>query len=126
MTAEADKAPGAPFALWVGLSFGTFGAVMALALTDAIDTVTTLILMIVPAALFFQAMRAAGRSGLALSLCTPRELPRASLEQALHGARQAVLRYDEPALEQFLRQLVPEYSSGTSRDAAVSPIHRAS
>ncbi len=58
-------------------------------------------------------------------LAQPRELPRASLEQALHGARQAVLRYDEPALEQFLRQLVPEYSSGASRDAAVSPIHRA-
>lgn len=47
--------------LWAGLSFGTFGAVMALALTDAINAVTTMILMIVPAGLFFQTMRAASR-----------------------------------------------------------------
>ncbi|MBX7541648.1 hypothetical protein [Qipengyuania sphaerica] len=46
---------------WAGLTFGTFGAVMGLALTDAINATTTMIMMIVPAALFFQTMRAAGR-----------------------------------------------------------------
>ena len=45
---------------WAGLTFGTFGAVMGLALSDAINTTTTMILMIIPAALFFQTMRAAG------------------------------------------------------------------
>lgn len=45
---------------WTGLTFAAFGAVMGLALTDAINTSTTLILMIVPAALFFHAMRVAG------------------------------------------------------------------
>jgi FlaA1/EpsC-like NDP-sugar epimerase len=59
-----------------------------------------------------------------IMLAQPRELPRASLEQALHGARQAVMRYDEKALEQLLGQFVPEYN-GASREAAVSPIHRA-
>ncbi|MBY6127468.1 hypothetical protein KUW15_01940 [Qipengyuania aquimaris] len=47
-------------ALWAGLAMGTFGAVMGLALTDAINAVTTLILMIVPAGLFFQTIRVAG------------------------------------------------------------------
>jgi hypothetical protein len=46
---------------WAGLTFGTFGAVMGLALSDAINVVTTMILMIVPAGLFFQTMRVAGR-----------------------------------------------------------------
>ena len=44
---------------WAGITFGTFGAVMGLALTDAINSVTALILMIVPAGLFFQTMRVA-------------------------------------------------------------------
>ncbi|WP_375291713.1 hypothetical protein [Qipengyuania sp.] len=47
---------------WAGLTFATFGAVMGLALTDAINTVTTMILMIVPAGLFFQTMRVGGRN----------------------------------------------------------------
>lgn len=50
---------------WAGLAFGTFGAVMGLALSDAINVVTTLILMIVPAGLFFQTMRVAGRKAKA-------------------------------------------------------------
>lgn len=48
-------------AVWAGLSMGTFGVVMALALSDAINTATTMILMIVPAILFFQAMRVASQ-----------------------------------------------------------------
>ena len=48
-------------ALWAGLSMGTFGVVMALALSDAINTATTMILMIIPAALFLRAMREASR-----------------------------------------------------------------
>ncbi|MBX7491816.1 hypothetical protein K3163_01185 [Qipengyuania sp. 1NDW9] len=44
---------------WAGLAFGTFGAVMGLALSDAINAATALILMIVPAGLFFQTMRVA-------------------------------------------------------------------
>ena len=43
-------------------------------------------------------------------LAQPRELPRASIEAALNRARQAVLRFDQPALEQLLRELVPEYT----------------
>jgi FlaA1/EpsC-like NDP-sugar epimerase len=45
-----------------------------------------------------------------IMLAQPRELPRASIEAALHRARQAVLRFDQPALEQMLRELVPEYT----------------
>ena len=48
-------------ALWAGLSMGTFGVVMALALSEAVNTVTTMILMIIPAGLFFRAMREASR-----------------------------------------------------------------
>lgn len=48
-------------ALWAGLSMGTFGAVMGLALSDAVNAATTLILMIVPAGLFFQTIRVAGQ-----------------------------------------------------------------
>ncbi len=47
---------------WTGLTFAAFGAVMGLALSDAINAGTTMILMIVPAGLFFQAMRAAGNA----------------------------------------------------------------
>lgn len=46
---------------WAGLTFGTFGAVMGLALSDAINATTALILLIVPAGLFFQTIRAANR-----------------------------------------------------------------
>src|SRR5690606_28655979 len=49
-----------------------------------------------------------------IMLAQPRELPRASIETALHRARQAVLRFDQAALEQLLDELVPEYR----RDAA--------
>ncbi len=49
--------------VWAGLTFATFGMVMALALTDAINATTTLILMVIPAALFFQTIRAANRKG---------------------------------------------------------------
>lgn len=45
-----------------------------------------------------------------IMLAQPRELPGVSLEQALHQARQAVLRYDQDTLEALLRQLVPEYT----------------
>jgi FlaA1/EpsC-like NDP-sugar epimerase len=43
-------------------------------------------------------------------LAHPRELPRASLEAALAKARQAVQRFDQPALELLLRELVPEFT----------------
>jgi len=43
-------------------------------------------------------------------LAQPRELPRASLEAALAKARQAMLRFDQPALESLLRELVPEFT----------------
>jgi FlaA1/EpsC-like NDP-sugar epimerase len=49
-----------------------------------------------------------------IMLAQPRELPRGSIEDALHRARQAVLRFDQPSLDQLLRTLVPEYT----RDAA--------
>ena len=45
-----------------------------------------------------------------IMLAQPRELPGASLDQALQHARQAVLRYDQSALEALLCQLVPEYT----------------
>jgi FlaA1/EpsC-like NDP-sugar epimerase len=51
-----------------------------------------------------------------IMLAQPRELPRASLESALHRARQSVLRFDQPALEQLLAELVPEYQRDGSRD----------
>ncbi len=59
-----------------------------------------------------------------IMLAKPRDLPRASLEHALHGARQAMMRYDEAALEKLLEQFVPEYN-GSAQETAVAPIHRA-
>jgi FlaA1/EpsC-like NDP-sugar epimerase len=44
-----------------------------------------------------------------IMLAQPRELPRASIELALHRARQAVLRFDQAAVEALLDELVPEY-----------------
>jgi len=52
-----------------------------------------------------------------IMLAHPRELPRASIEAALHRARQSVLRFDQVALEQLLTELVPEYTrTGGSGD----------
>lgn len=59
MSAEAKRGFTRTVPFWAGLTFGTFGAVMGLALSDAINSVTALILMIVPAGLFFQTMRVA-------------------------------------------------------------------
>ena len=59
MTAEKTGGITRTVPFWAGLTFGTFGAVMGLALSDAINAVTALILMIVPAGLFFRTMRAA-------------------------------------------------------------------
>ena len=61
MSAGSQQHTSARTALWAGLSMGSFGVVMALALSDAINTVTTMILMIIPAALFFRAMGEASR-----------------------------------------------------------------
>jgi FlaA1/EpsC-like NDP-sugar epimerase len=44
-----------------------------------------------------------------IMLAQPRELPRASIELALHRARQAVLRFDQATVEALLDELVPEY-----------------
>ena len=57
--------------LWTGLTFASFGAVAGMALSEAINTPTTMILMIVPAALFFQMMRVAGNTAPG-SGCTDR------------------------------------------------------
>ena len=56
-----------------------------------------------------------------IMLAQPRELPRASVEAALHRARQAVLRFDQAALQQQLRELVPEFTQGS---AEVVSLHR--
>lgn len=45
-----------------------------------------------------------------IMLAQPRELPVLILDQTLQSARQAVLRYDQPALEVMLCELVPEYT----------------
>ncbi|MCX7555374.1 nucleoside-diphosphate sugar epimerase/dehydratase [Xanthomonadaceae bacterium JHOS43] len=55
-----------------------------------------------------------------IMLAQPRDLPEASLEQAVQQARQAVLRYDQGVLEAILRQLVPEYTRETASPQVVS------
>jgi FlaA1/EpsC-like NDP-sugar epimerase len=60
-----------------------------------------------------------------IMLAQPRELPRASLEEALHRARQAVLRFDQPALDQMLRALVPEYTREIPADVVELDSRRA-
>ncbi len=45
-----------------------------------------------------------------IMLAQPRELPVLILDQTLQSARQAVLRYDQQALEVMLCELVPEYT----------------
>ena len=62
MTASSENALRSSVPLWAGLTFASFGAVMGLALSDAINSATAMILLIVPAALFFQTMRAANRA----------------------------------------------------------------
>lgn len=55
-----------------------------------------------------------------IMLAQPRELPRASLEAALHRTRQAVLRFDQVALEQQLAELVPEFTRDPVEVTALS------
>jgi FlaA1/EpsC-like NDP-sugar epimerase len=54
-----------------------------------------------------------------IMLAQPRDLPRASLDEALHRVRQAVLRFDQEALQQALRVLVPEYTGVRAGDGDV-------
>ena len=61
---------------WAGLTFGTFGAVAGLAMSEAINTSTTMILMIVPAGLFFQMIRVANRSASEQGSCGKGEAQR--------------------------------------------------
>ena len=56
--------------VWAGMTSASFGAVMGLALGGAINTATTMILMIVPAALFFQMIRVANNSANAAAACS--------------------------------------------------------
>jgi FlaA1/EpsC-like NDP-sugar epimerase len=55
-----------------------------------------------------------------IMLAQPRELPRASLDAALHRARQAVLRFDQAEIERLLGELVPEYTRDLAPVAALS------
>lgn len=90
--------------LWAGLTFGTFGAVMGLALTDAINATTTLILMIVPASLFFQTMRIAskkspcGAKGEAQRLYMKRVAFFSSLYLVVIALQVSLLKDNDPAL----------------------------
>lgn len=58
-----------------------------------------------------------------IMLAQPRALSGGVLEQTLQAARQAVLRYDQDALEGMLHQLVPEYVR-ESRSARVVALSR--
>ncbi|MCT2557753.1 hypothetical protein N0B51_02030 [Tsuneonella sp. YG55] len=58
-------------ALWAGLAFAAFGADVALALTGAIGKPLALLLLIVPTALLYRAMRLAGGSA-AGGACQPK------------------------------------------------------
>ena len=62
VTESSENALRSSVPLWAGLTFASFGAVMGLALSDAINSASAMILLIVPAALFFQTMRAANRA----------------------------------------------------------------
>jgi hypothetical protein len=52
------------------MTFASFGAVAGLALTEAINTPTTMILMIVPAALFFRTLQVANKAAAAGGTCS--------------------------------------------------------
>ncbi|MBX7458619.1 hypothetical protein K3152_10215 [Qipengyuania sp. 1NDH17] len=90
--------------VWAGLTFATFGMVMALALTDAINASTTLILMVIPAALFFQTIRAANRKGKcngrgeAQRLYIKRVAIFSSLYLVVIALQVSMLRDNDPAL----------------------------
>ncbi len=62
MSTPAPGGLGRSMVFWAWLTFAAFGAVAGLAMTDAIGISTTLILMTVPAGLFFQTMRVASGS----------------------------------------------------------------
>lgn len=55
-----------------------------------------------------------------IMLAQPRDLPLVVLDQALQSARQAVLRYDQLALEVMLGELVPEYTGERAPTRVVS------
>lgn len=55
-----------------------------------------------------------------IMLAQPRDLPLMVLDQALQSARQAVLRYDQLALEVMLGELVPEYTGERAPTRVVS------
>ncbi len=67
---ERSTSLGRSPAFWAGLAFVSFGLLVGLAVTHALNKPTALILMIVPAALLFQAMRVAGRPGRG-GACSP-------------------------------------------------------
>jgi FlaA1/EpsC-like NDP-sugar epimerase len=58
-----------------------------------------------------------------IMLAQPRELPHVVLDSVLNEARQAVLRFDQEALEAMLCQLVPEYTREPGSARVVS-MHR--
>ena len=58
-----------------------------------------------------------------IMLAQPRDLPVLLLERSLHSAHQALLRYDQEALEVILCQLVPEYTREPVNARVVS-MHR--
>lgn len=55
--------------LWAAMTFASFGGVAGLAMTGAINTATTMILMIIPASLFFQMIRVANNAAVATASC---------------------------------------------------------
>lgn len=69
MTSAARSGVRHSVPLWAFMTFGTFGAVMGLALSEAINTPTALLLMIVPAALFFQTLRVANAAANSSGAC---------------------------------------------------------
>lgn len=70
MTTQSTPSLRRSVPLWAGMTFASFGAVAGLALTEAINTPTTMILMIVPAALFFRTLQVANKAAAAGGTCS--------------------------------------------------------
>lgn len=70
MTAQTRTGLRHSVPFWAGMTFATFGGVAGLALSEAINTAATMILMIIPAAHFFQMIRTANKAAAARGACS--------------------------------------------------------
>lgn len=93
MTAEKRSSPRHSVYFWAGLTFASFGAVAVLAMSDAINPATAMILMIVPAVLLFLTMRAVNTRASAGGACGKGEAQRRYIKRCMFSTSLYLLAF---------------------------------